>query len=441
MSRRRRYAPLSVYLNSRLVGRLNKATSGAIDFQYDQSWLDWQPTFAVSLSLPLREDRYIGAPVTAVFENLLPDEPEVRRQIAARQHADGTDAFSLLSAIGRDCIGALQFLPDGTEPGTAGQIDARTASNAEIEDILAGLAHNPLGLEADAEFRISLAGAQEKTALLWWQGGWHIPHGTTATTHILKPSIGQRPDGIDLSDSVENEHLCLRVMAALGMPVAHSEMARFGQRKTLVVERFDRQWTKDARLLRLPQEDFCQARGVAPAFKYEADGGPGMAAILETLRACDDPRTDQRTVMKAAMIYWLLAATDAHAKNYSIALLPGGGFRLTPLYDVMSVQPLYDRGQLRRNQMKLAVAFGNNRHYRMDRITARHFDETAKTAGLPDGLVTEITAELVADSEKALTDAAATLPNTFPEDLHSSIYGGYRSRLQQLERWLETGEN
>ena len=189
MSRRRRYAPLSVYLNSRLVGRLNKATSGAIDFQYDQSWLDWQPTFAVSLSLPLREDRYIGASVTAVFENLLPDEPEVRRQIAARQHADGTDAFSLLSAIGRDCIGALQFLPEGTEPGTAGQIDARAVCDADIEGILAGLAHNPLGLEADAEFRISLAGAQEKTALLWWQEGWHIPHGPP----ILAPTIVYTP--------------------------------------------------------------------------------------------------------------------------------------------------------------------------------------------------------------------------------------------------------
>lgn len=434
MSRRRRYAPLSVYLNGRLVGRLNKTASGAVDFQYDQNWLEWHATFPVSLSLPLREDRYIGEPVAAVFENLLPDEPEVRRRIAARQQADGTDAFSLLAAIGRDCVGALQFLPEDTEPGASGAITARPASEVRIEAILSGLASNPLGIRADEDFRISLAGAQEKTALLWWKDQWHIPQGTTATTHILKPSIGPRPDGIDLTDSVENEHLCLCVMAALGMNVGHSQIAQFGKRKALVVERFDRQWTEDKRLLRLPQEDFCQARGITPARKYEVDGGPSMPDIMDTLRASDDPEADRRTVMKAAIIYWLLAATDAHAKNYSIALRPGGRFRLTPLYDVVSVQPLLDRGQLKRNQMKLAMAFGKSRHYRMDRIAERHFDETAKAAGLPEGSVAAITKELIEAGNGALETAAASLPDHFPEALMNSIFEGYRTRLAQLER-------
>ncbi|HEX3861351.1 MAG TPA: HipA N-terminal domain-containing protein [Stellaceae bacterium] len=119
MPRRRQHNPLNVFLNSRLVGRLNRETSGAIDFRYEPSWLDWEHALPVSLSLPLREDRFIGAPVVAVFDNLLPDGDALRRRIVARVHAEGIDAYSLLTAIGRDCVGALQFLPDGIEAGPA----------------------------------------------------------------------------------------------------------------------------------------------------------------------------------------------------------------------------------------------------------------------------------------------------------------------------------
>ncbi|MGY4350412.1 serine/threonine protein kinase HipA of HipAB toxin-antitoxin module [Bradyrhizobium sp. GM7.3] len=153
--------------------------------------------------MPLREDRYIGDPVIAVFDNLLPDNDDIRRRVAERAHAGGADAYSLLSAIGRDCVGALQFLPDGTAPGAAGAIDARVASDQDIAAILANLANNPLGIGPDQELRISLAGAQEKTALLYWKDKWHVPHGTTATTHIIKPQIGRLPSGVDLTHSVE----------------------------------------------------------------------------------------------------------------------------------------------------------------------------------------------------------------------------------------------
>lgn len=117
MARRPARAPLNVYLNARLVGRLRRESSGAIDFQYDKQWLAWENAIPVSVSLPLREDRYIGDPVVAVFDNLLPDNDDIRRRVAERAHADGADAYSLLSAIGRDCIGALQFLPDSAAPG------------------------------------------------------------------------------------------------------------------------------------------------------------------------------------------------------------------------------------------------------------------------------------------------------------------------------------
>lgn len=250
--RPRTRVPLDVYLNGRLVGQLGREASGAIDFRYDPAWLAWENTFPVSLSLPLREDRYIGAPVIAVFDNLLPDNNEIRKHLAARTRAAGTDAFSLLSAIGRDCVGALQFMPEGQEPAPSSAIAGGPLSDAEVTAILNNLGQAPLGVTGNDEFRISLAGAQEKTALLWWKDQWHLPQGSTPTTHILKPAIGTLPNGMDLSESVENEYFCLTLAAAVGLPSAKVSIATFGGKRTLVVERFDRRWTPDGRLLRLP---------------------------------------------------------------------------------------------------------------------------------------------------------------------------------------------
>ncbi len=299
MARQRRYIPLNVYLNSRLVGQLRRNLAGAIAFQYGADWLTWPHALPVSLSMPLREDAYTGTPVLAVFENLLPDNEELRRRIAARAKTEGTDAYSLLNAIGRDCVGALQFLPPDVDPEPAGAIDGTPISKGEISALLANLAASPLGIGEDEGFRISIAGAQEKTALLYWNKRWYKPHGTTATTHIFKPSIGQLSNGLDLTYSVENEYLCLKLLAALGLPAAKAQMATYGDRRVLIVERFDRLRTQDGRLLRLPQEDCCQALSVVPSRKYQSDGGPGIETILQLLRGSDTPTADQQSFLKA----------------------------------------------------------------------------------------------------------------------------------------------
>jgi serine/threonine-protein kinase HipA len=432
MARSPAHAPLNVYLNARLVGQLHRESSGAIDFKYDMDWLAWSNAIPVSVSLPLREDRYIGDPVLAVFENLLPDNDDIRRRVAERSQAGGADAYNLLAAIGRDCVGALQFLPEGTEPGKAGGIDARAADDKEIAAIVSNLARNPLGIGDDQEFRISLAGAQEKTALLYWKDKWHVPHGTTATTHIIKPQIGTLPNGIDLTNSVENEHFCLELVAALGLPVAKSRIIDFAGKRVLAIERFDRTWTRDGRLLRLPQEDCCQALSVPPARKYESDGGPGIAGIVDFLKGSDTPDADQRTFFKAQIVFWLLGATDGHAKNFSIWLAPGGRFRLTPLYDIISTQPSLDAGQIAQNQMKLAMAIGTNRHYAVHTVVGRHFVQTAKSAGLPDKMATDVTAELADTAAKSIEEALSALPKGFPEKIGVSITDGAKRRLKAL---------
>jgi serine/threonine-protein kinase HipA len=433
MGRKRAHVPLNVFLNGRVVGVLRREATGAIDFRYEANWLAWESTFPISLSLPLREDRYIGAPVINVFDNLLPDSDPIRRRVAERVGAEGTDAYSLLTALGHDCVGALQFLPDGIDPGIVGSADGKAVSDDDIADVIKNLASAPLGLGEDEDFRISIAGAQEKTALLRKDGRWFKPTGTTATTHILKPQIGTLPNGVDLSNSVENEYLCLKLLAALGVPTATAEIADFGDRRTLVVERFDRLWTKDGRLLRRPQEDTCQALSIPPTRKYQSDGGPGMREILELLKGSDRPIEDIATFLRANIVFWLIGATDGHAKNFSVFLGPGGRFSMTPLYDVLTAQPSLDANQIRRNKFKLAMSVGTNRHYAIAEIMPRHFMQTAGDSGVANSLVQAILDDLGARSLKMIDAVIETLPAGFPGAVADSVRRGVSQRLRLLD--------
>jgi len=435
-----------VLLNNRLVGHLRKAASGGIEFQYDAGWLDWEHALPVSLSLPLREDAYRGAEVGAVFDNLLPDSDALRRRVAEKVGAGGSDAYSLLAAIGRDCVGALQFVGadddhhhhrgdsgnDGDGQGAVGAADGEELDDLAIEKLLSGLARAPLGLDRDDEFRISVAGIQEKTALLRLDDRWLKPHGTTPTTHIFKTPIGRLPNGIDLSHSVENEYYCLKLAAAFGLPVNDAAIQTFGETRALVIERFDRRWAADGRLIRLPQEDFCQALSVPPTRKYQSDGGPNLVQLLELLRGSDTPADDQATVFKAQILFWLTGATDGHAKNFSIFLGPGGSYRLTPLYDVLTAQPSLDARQIERRQFRLAMSVGTNRHYRMEEILGRHFVQSGEAAGLPKTLMREAF-EMMADrADKALDEVEQGLPADFPEHIHGSVKAGLVERLKRL---------
>ena len=439
MARRRTHAPLRVLLNNRPVGQLNKALTGAIEFHYDRQWLEWEHALPISLSLPLREDAYRGEAVSAVFENLLPDSDVLKRRVAERVGAAGTDAYSLLAAIGRDCVGALQFMGvDTVNAGDTATITGEPVTDTAIEKLLRGLSQVPLGLSREETFRISIAGAQEKTALLRHKGRWWKPAGTTPTTHIFKKQIGWLSDGLDLSESVENEYYCLKLAEAFGLPVAKAEMHTFGDTKALVIERFDRRWTKDKRLLRLPQEDCCQALSVPPTRKYQSEGGPGVVQILNLLKGSDQPTADRITVLKAQMFFWLIGATDGHAKNFSIFLSPGGRYHLTPLYDVLTAQPSFERKQIDRRQMRLAMSVGTNRHYRIGEIRGRHFVQTGKAASLAESVVLATIEEMAETAKRALQKVEAVLPPDFPPALHGSVSKGVLGRLDVLGMGTES---
>src|SRR5690606_17086838 len=208
-----------------------------------------------------------GEAVRTYFENLLPDSKEIRERIARRYQAGSTNAFALLAEVGRDCVGALQVVPGPEAPDGVQEVNAVPMTDAEIAQLLRNtLAPGPLGRVAaeDEDFRISIAGAQEKSALLWYDGRWCRPHGARPTTHSFKRPLGRVASmTLGVSDSVENERLCAEVLRAYQMPVARTERLMFEDMKGLAVERFDRMWWENPEgkrwLIRLPQEDMCQA--------------------------------------------------------------------------------------------------------------------------------------------------------------------------------------
>ncbi|MDF1895296.1 type II toxin-antitoxin system HipA family toxin [Rahnella contaminans] len=427
---------LTLALNGITVGTLEKASGGEMSFVYHESWLNRAGARAISLSLPLQTAKFRGAVVYNFFDNLLPDNEQIRSRIQARFAIRTKQPFDLLSRIGGDCVGAVQLYPENSQVTPVTEIHAQPLSDEEVEHLLQGYKEAPLGMEAEVDdFRISLAGAQEKTALLWYRDQWHRPQGSTPTSHILKLPIGYiANNGIDLSESVENEWLCLKIAEKFGFPVARSEIASFGTQKVLVVERFDRRWSQDGSwLMRLPQEDFCQALGVAPALKYQSDGGPGIAAAMKLLLGSQQVLRDRELFFKSQILFWMLAAIDGHAKNFSVYIEPGSAYRMTPLYDVMSAFPLMHPQGIPAKKAKMAMAvLGKNRHFHWDRILPRHFGTTALRVDFPQESVVRMMAEMKEKTPQVIKDVAALLPAGFPVKISEAIFAGLKSQASRL---------
>jgi len=431
---------VDVWMNGELVGHWAIAAHGRHEFAYTPTWLDSPSVRPLSLSMPLRpaDVPYRGETVEAYFENLLPDSVDIRRRLQSRFRTASTAAFDLLAEIGRDCVGAVQLTRAGEAPPDVQRIEGEPISDAAIAELLrATVSGQPLGQRDDEAFRISIAGAQEKTALLWYAGQWHWPHGATPTTHILKLPLGRVGNAqVDLSTSVENEWLCLRLLRAFGLAAAHAEIAQFEDQKVLVVERFDRRLADDgAWWLRLPQEDMCQATATPPGQKYESDGGPGIRPIMEILLGARDAQADRRTFFKAQLLNWMLCAPDGHAKNFSVFIEAGGRYSLTPLYDVISAYPVSGRGarQLAPEKINMAMAVtGKNRHYAWTRILKRHWLATAHACDLSADDAESTIAELIERTPHALAEVRAALPMEFPAQVAEPIFEGITAAIGRL---------
>jgi len=428
---------LSVWMNGERVGTWTAHPAKPDEFRYAPEWLAADGARPISLSMPLRPTEYKGEIVTAYFDNLLPDSRRIRDRIQRHFGALSSSAFDLLAEIGRDCVGAIQLLPDSTPTPEVRKIEGVTLSRKDIEHLLANLLRaTPGGANENEDFRISLAGAQEKTALLRLNGKWMRPKGTTPTTHILKLPIGTGGGGTDLITSVENEWLCAEILREYAVPVARCSIDRFGEQQVLVVERFDRRMSSDGSwIVRLPQEDLCQATGVPSDRKYQADGGPGIRTIMSLLLGSSRADDDRRDFFKTQILYWLLCAIDGHAKNFSLFLEAGSGYRLTPRYDVLSAYPVLGSSNrmLSSKKAKMAMAAeGKNRHYLWHSILGRHWEETAKRCGLGPAF-RSLTADLLDRTPGIVDSVSARLPKGFPDSVASPILEGLRAAATRLK--------
>ena len=369
---------LIALLDGREIGEVRRDARNRLFFHYDPGWQAARDALPLSLSLPLSVDGPAGPAIETFIWGLLPDNEFVLERWAKSFHVSARNPFALIANVGEDCAGAVQFVrPEklrGFLSGRSSKVDWLTEDN--VAERLRALRRDQTAWRMPRDTgQFSLAGAQAKTALLFQRGRWGVPSGRMPTTHILKPQSDE------FDGHAENEHFCLALARALRLPAARSEVHQFGDEAAIVVERYDRVTLPGDDIVRVHQEDMCQALGVMPTSKYQSEGGPGPAAIVELLRRHSSrPREDVATFVGALIFNWLIGGTDAHAKNYSVLHGSGGRLRLAPLYDLGSALP-YDHLDERR--LKLVMRIG--REYLLNHIGLRQWQRVERELQLREG--------------------------------------------------------
>lgn len=424
MGRKKLVQKLKVYLGSTQIGNLIKQTNGAVEFNYLESWIE--NGYAISLSLPLADKSFKGDKASFYFDNLLPDNTLILKAIAKKVHAASIQQFDLLGAIGRECVGALSFFPEDDEPIFQNKMQSRLLTEERIAQRIQGLASvNPLGMDDDAEFRLSLAGAQEKMALLFFKEKWYEPRGQTPTSHIIKKKMGKLAGNLNFESSVENEMSCLFLAKKFGIDACDAEIVNFCGEEALVVKRFDRVWDKQI-LRRKPQEDFCQATGVSPKGKYEKQGGPSIQTIMQILLNSNNADEDRKTFFKTMLFNDLIFNTDMHGKNASI-FITDKGFYLTPMYDLLSAH--FIKVQSEERYQKLRSNISVNGKFTYNQIDLGDWKAEADACKVSEELFREICDELRA-TVKSLT--YKDRPSTVKEAEFKIIIDGLRHRAKSL---------
>ena len=425
---------LDIYMNGELVGYWMRNERGQLSLEYCESWLSSFYARPISLSLPLVDSVYSGKVVENFFDNLLPDNPDILSRIKRRYDLASTRSFDLLQEIGRDCAGALQIVKHFENPGNIHSISAEKLTNSTLANLLqAGFYNTSFGFLNDDTFRISLAGAQEKSAFLYHDGSWCRPLGATPTSHIFKQPLPLFNTALDSPfSSIDNEWLCLRILKEFGLHTAEADIFTYENMSALVVKRFDRAYSVDGSwIMRLPQEDFCQALGINPSFKYENEGGPGVHDVFSLLRSSDCAEEDRNMFFKALVINWLLAAPDGHGKNFSIYIKKKGSFSLTPLYDVISVYPLFASGKIQKQKLRMAMSIsGKNKHYEWNKIARRHWIETANREGITNA--EKILDEIVVELPNVISKVENQIPMRFSNQTAELIFSGMRETIKKL---------
>ena len=368
---------LDVYLHNLLAGHLIQDDGGQMLFDYAPDWLDRPDAVPLSHSLPLRKERFKERLCRGFFEGLLPEKS--KRKIAARNLGiSAENHFTMLERIGGECAGAVTFMREG-EPLVARMNRYSLLNDPGLRSMLDSLPRRPL-MAGKEDVRLSLAGAQDKIAVRLYKGMLSLPLGNAPSTHILKPGNAA------FEGLVFNEMFCLALADAVGLPAAQAQVGSAGDLDYLLVQRYDRRTDAHNNVLRIHQEDFCQALGLTSRQKYQADGGPTLKQCFDLVRGVSSqPAIDIVLLLDAVIFNALIGNHDAHGKNFSL-LYDGTYVRLAPFYDLVSTVHYPDLSG------KLAMRIG--KEYRSDLLLPENFEQLAEHAGLARPLVLQRVPEL-----------------------------------------------
>lgn len=410
---------LAVLLAGDAVGSLTEDRHGRHWFTY-ASVSDHR----LSVAMPRRREAWGPAQVDPFLEGLLPESAAARRRIADRFDVNPHNPFALLTAVGLDCAGAVQFVPPGQEQlAREGQLEPITEVQIarRLQELIDATAPS---WQTQGE-HWSLGGVQLKIALQRTDGRWYQTSGAAPTTHIIKPGIA------NLHAQAFNEAACLTALSSLGLPTAHTEYHEFDGIPAIVSARWDRELIRND-VVRVPAEDLCQALSVLPDRKYQTDGGPTPEDIVSLFSRLGLPVEDSWRFVDALICTALLGATDGHAKNYSLIEPLGERPRLAPLYDVASLFP-YDHG---RKERRLAMRIGSR--YAFDELELRHWTRFAAGAGLDADEVAAHVAVNATDLPDALSDAAHQLrsDNRDNRKVLDRLVGGVAAQCARVSAWF-----
>ena len=390
---------LATIIAGKVAGHVQQHESGQLTFVY----LPDYSGAPLSISMPIGNRTYGDKQVRPYLFGLLPDDDRVRRNTGLEFDVSGNNPFALLTHIGLDCPGAVQFCP----PESVAEALARPSSTTPVSDadiaarLRIGRTQNDRAWIVPTE-HWSLGGQQSKFALRLVDGTWHSCQGAAATTHIFKCGISR------LAYQALNEYLCMKTAATCGLMTAEVAYRVFEDEPAIIITRYDRKTNADGSVTRFHQEDFCQALGVLPENKYPEYGGPAAIDIIRLLKQTGRFAHDN-LVQFATMLFfnYLMGAPDAHAKNYSLLIAGNGEMRLAPLYDVASVLPYRDPHET----YKVAMSIGGEN--RIGYVTRNAVVRFANAAGLPADECVQLMATLarmIPERFATVCDAEAAIP-------------------------------
>ncbi|MFT7432986.1 MAG: serine/threonine-protein kinase HipA [Alphaproteobacteria bacterium] len=371
---------LDVYLKDKMVGKLC-SDNATLSFAYTEEYLSAEFNIKLSASLPLEHVIYKHNETHAFFSGLLPDE-SVRSKLAEILSVSEKNVFALLERVGGECAGAISLYPEGEKPSDMPNNEFKVFSTNDADNILSSLDKHPM-LADDENIRISGAGAQNKLMISFKDDKIAVPLGSTPSTHIIKPAIQNSINGLNISDSVHNELFCMKLAKEVGLPVPDVNVYWLKDKPYYVIDRYDRIIEGSGSVIRLHQEDFCQALNIAPEMKYENENGPSIKDCFDLIsgRIASGSMAGMNkiTLLQAVIFNYLVGNGDAHGKNFSI-LYKDDYEELAPFYDILSTVVYGNR-----HKDKMAMKIGSK--YKFKDVQTRHLIQLGVDVGFKETFV------------------------------------------------------